>query len=318
MRYLKDHLASITVLAPNGIGLTAREEPERGEERTVYRVSEDRPYEPKECRYQERGKAGPTCGVAHPRDSLEGRTTVAACEECGLPSTDILCDNLVYPVTTGAGTFGPGRLERSLVGAQCNIASEEFVKAGRHAELCVPGGLGCWVQAHTPDQQAEAERNLATEALDLVDTLNIICRDQFGAELFRLKQFRTGRVLLGPCATEEAFAHKLQVLGDLIDLMNSKELGEAQGVTAKPGSVNWLGAFLSKVGQGDAGSIIQSLRDIKTVRQQIAAHSAAAGDFSDACARLGIALPIADWERAWGQILSAFLDALRKLQALLP
>jgi len=317
--HLREHLTSVKALTPHRILLTAWDRPDLGEGWTVHQLPEECPYGWKECRYQELGKQGPLCAVAHPRDPFRGRTTDAACALCGLPSTDVLCDNLVYPETVSAGVDQTGLTKRTLVGAQCNIGSEQFAEPARDAKLCVPGGRDCWFQTYTPDQKAEAaERDLAAEALEMIDTLNIIFRDQFDIELFRLKQFRTGRVLLGPCATEEAFAHKLQVLGDLIDLMNSKELGETQGATSDPGSINWLAAFLGKAGQGDSGPVIQRLRDIKTVRKQVAAHSAATDDFRDACARLSIALPITDWEGAWGQVLSAFLDALRKLQALLP
>ena len=321
LRYLKEHLASVTVLAPHRIVLTAWDRPDLGEGWTVHQVPVELPYERKECKYWRSGEAGPLCGAAHERDRMRGRTTLALCERCGLPSTDILCDNLVYVKTVGVETDQAGLTKRSLVEAQCNVGSEEFTKPERDAKRCIPGGLKCWVQVYEPEEHAVSaetgERNLAAEALDMMDTLNIIFRDQFDADLFRLKQFRTGRVLMAPCTTEDSLALKLQILGDLIDLINSKELGRAQGVTSKTGSINWLAAFLEKVAEGDSAPVIQTLRDIKTVRNQLAAHSVA-DDFVDACARLGIDFPITDWERAWGQVLSAFLDALRRLQGLLP
>jgi len=224
--------------------------------------------------------------------------------------------------TAGFGTDQISLRKRSLIGAQCDIGSEQFVEPAPDARLCVPGGRNCWVQTYEPEQVAVraeiGERDLAAEALDMVDTLNIIFRDQFDLELFRLKQFRTGRVLMGSCSTEEALVLKLQALADLIDLVNSKELGQAQGVTSKRGSLNWLTAFLEKVAQGDPTSVVQTLRDIRTVRNQVAAHSAAVEDFVAACGRLGIHLPITDWEDAWHRLVSAFLDALRRLQGLLP
>jgi hypothetical protein len=323
--YLKEHLAGIDTLTRDSarlVLLTAGEPPKFSDEWAVCQVPKDCPYERKECKHRRTHEAGPVCAVAHDRDPMHGITTLAACERCGLPSTDILCDNLVYVKTVGAETDQTGLRKRSLVDAQCNIGSEEFGKPARDAKLCVPRGRSCWVQSYQPEEAAvgvePGERDLAAEALDMVDTLNTIFRDQFDAELFRLKQFRTGRVLMGPCATEDGFAHKLQVLGDLIDLMNSKELGEAQGVTSEPGSVNWLAAFLERVGQGDPAPVIRTLRDIRTLRKQLAAHSAAADDFVEACGRLGIDLPIRDWQDAWRRILSPFLEALRKLQALLP
>jgi hypothetical protein len=322
LRYLKEHLANTTTLASHRVLLTAWDEPASGEGLTVHRLPEESPYEWKECRFRKRRAAGPVCIAAGPADRVLWRTTQALCEHCGLPSTDILCDNLVNIETVGMETDQTGLLKRSLIDPQCNIGSEKFGKPDRDAKLCVPGGRSCWVQTYKPPEPAAAvetsERNLPAEVLDMVDTLNVIFRDQFDAELFRLKQFRTGRVLMEPCATEEGFAHKLQVLGDLIDLINSKELGEAQGVTSERGSVNWLAAFLGKVAQSDAAAVVQTLRDIRAVRNQVAAHSAAAGDFVDACARLRIDLPITDWEAAWAQVLSAFLDALRSLQGLLP
>ncbi len=318
LRYLKEHLAGITALASHRLLLTLWEGPASREGWTVHQLPEECPYEWKECSYRA-GKQGEYhCSAAGQGDDWGGRTTLAICEACGLPSTDIACCNLVHPSTRSLrGTGVPPT--RQLWDVQCELGHPlREASAGQ----CVPGGRDCWVQTYEPEQPAQAaetgERNLPAEALDMVDTLNTIFRDQFDAELFRLKQFRTGRVLMGPCATEADLAHKLQTLGDLIDLMNSKELGEAQGVTSESGSVNWLAAFLRKVAHGDPALTIQTLRDIRTLRKHLAAHSAAADDFVDACGRLDIALPMTDWEGTWHRVLSAFLEALRRLQGLLP
>ena len=316
--YLKEHLANTTTLAFHRVLMTLWEGPTRGESLTVHRLPEELPYEWKECEHRLGKQGDHHCSAAEEGDGWGGRTTLANCEDCALPSTDIACSNLVHPSTRSSRSMGQP-WTRELWDAHCELGHGV---SERSAAECVPGGCDCWVQTYEPPEPAAAmetgERNLPAEALDMVDTLNTIFRDQFDADLFRLKQFRTGRVLMAPCVTEADFVHKLQTLGDLIDLMNSKELGEAQGVTSEAGSVNWLAAFLEKVAQGDAAAVVQTLRDIRTVRNQVAAHSAAADDFVDACARLHIALPITDWEGAWGEVLSAFLDALRRLQALLP
>lgn len=318
LHYLKDHLASVAALSLHRVLLTPRDHPDVGEGWTVQRVSEELPYEWKECRYRLEKEGEYYCSAAKRDDDWAGKTTLAICQDCGMPSTDTACSNLVHPYTQSfRGMVGPPT--RHLYDVQCQLG--RTVSETSAAE-CVPGGRDCWVQTYEPEEAAVAaepgERNLATEVLDTIDTLNMIFRDEFDVELFRLKQTRTVRVLMGPCGTEEGFAHKLQVLGDLIDLMNSKELGEAQGVTSKPGSVNWLAAFLERVGQGDTPPVIRALRDIKTVRKQLAAHSAAADDYVEACGRLGIDLPVTDWEGAWHRLLSAFLEALRRLQGLLP
>lgn len=322
LRHLKGHLASLSALSPHEVRyvlLTVGEPPDVGPEWTARQLPEKSPYEWKECRFQQRHETDMTCRVAHRGDPMGGATTTAICEKCGLPSTDLLCDKLVHLETVGVGTDAPNVVKRTLsTRAACDVGNPHFSGAAE----CIPGGVSCWVQTYEPQRPAvgaePGERDLAAEALDMVDTLNIIFRDQFDLELFRLKQFRTGRVLMGPCPTEEGFVLKLQVLADLIDLLNSKQLGEAQGATSQPGSVNWLAAFLGKVAQGEPAPVIQTLRDIRTVRKQVAAHSAAANDFINASARLGIDLPIRDWQDAWRQVLSAFLDALRRLQGLIP
>lgn len=321
LHYLKEHLAGIGALSPDVVHhvlLTARDRPDLGAGWTVHRLPKDCPYEWKECRCRLEKQGEYYCSAAKRDDDWAGRTTLAICQDCGLPSTDIACSNLVHPSTLSfCGMAGPPT--RHLYDVQCQVGHTADAKS---AANCVPGGRDCWMQTYEPEKPAVAaepgERDLAAEALDMVDTLNTIFRDQFDAELFRLKQFRTGRVLMGPCPTEEGFVLKLQVLADLIDLLNSKELGKAQGATAQPGSVNWLAAFLGKVAQGDPTPVVQTLRDIRTVRKQVAAHSAAANDFINASARLGIDLPIRDWQDAWRQVLSAFLDALRRLQGLIP
>lgn len=318
LHYLKDYLASITALSLHRVLLTDREGPGLGEGWTAYELPEQCPYEGKECRYRVSQQGEYYCSAAEQADEWGARTTLANCEACGLPSTDILCSKLVHPSTRSSrSTVRPWT--RELCDAHCELG---HTVSEVSADECVPGGRDCWVQTYEPPQPAEGaepgERNLAAEALDMVDTLNTIFRDQFDADLFRLKQFRTGRVLMAPCMTEADFVHKLQTLGDLIDLMNSKELAQAQGLTSETGSVNWLAAFLQKVAHGDPAATIHTLRDIRTLRNHLAAHSAAVEDFVAACGRLGIDLPISEWQDAWRRILSAFLEALRKLQALLP
>jgi len=317
---LKRHLPGVGALTGqhgHRLLLTAWEPPHMPDDWTVYQVPKDCPYERKECRHRA-GKQGEYyCSVAEEADGWGRKTTLAICEDCAFPSTDIACSNLVHPSTRSSRSIGLP-WTRQLWDAHCEHGHS--VDGGSAAE-CIPGGRDCWMQSYQPQEaavRAETGRaNLATETLDTIDTLNIIFRNQFGAELFTVKQFRTGRVLMGPCATEADLAHKLQSLGDLIDLMNSKELGEAQGVKAEPGSVNWLAALLERVGQSDPAPVIRTLRDIRTLRKQLAAHSAAADHFVEACGRLGIDLPIADCEGAWYRVLTAFLEALRRLQALI-
>lgn len=316
--HLKQHLATVRELARHWLLLTAGEPPKFGDEWSADQVPKDCPYERKECRHR-LGKQGDYhCSAAEEGDGWGGRTTLANCEACGLPSTDIVCCNLVHASTRSSRSIGLP-WSRQLWDVHCELGHGVD---GSSAAECVPGERDCWVQTYEPEQPLvgthPGERNLAAEVLDMADTLNTIFRNQFGAEFFRLKQFRTGRVLMEPCTSEEGFAFKLQVLGDLIDLMNSKELGEAQGVTSEPGSVNWLAAFLERVGQRDPAPVIQTLRDIRTLRKQLAAHSAATDHFVQACGRLGVDLPIRDWEGAWRRLLSAFLDTLRRLQGLLP
>jgi hypothetical protein len=318
---LKEHLSATGTLAGQHgrkLLLTACELPRMPVEWSVCQVPKDCPYERKECKHRSGKQGGYRCSAAEEGDGWGGRTTLSNCEACGLPSTDIACSNLVHPSTLSSQAFGRP-WTRELWDAHCEVGN---AVDGRSAAECVPGGRDCWIHTYQPEEAAQGvepgERNLAAEALDMADTLNIIFRNQFGAELFTVKQFRTGRVLMGLCATEADLAYKLQNLGDLIDLMNSKELGEAQGVTAEAGSVNWLAALLNKVGQGDPAPVIRTLRDIRTLRKQLAAHSAATDHFVEACGRLGIDLPIADCEGAWYRVLTAFLEALRRLQGLLP
>lgn len=239
--YLKEHLAAIEALTRDParlVLLTAGEPPKFSDEWAVCQVPEECLYERKECKHQHIRAGERLCGTAREGDRVGGRTTLALCEACGLPSTDILCDNLVNAETAGFGTDQTPVRKRSLIGAQCDIGSEQFVEAARDAKLCVPGGRNCWVQTYEPQEPGvgggAGDRNLPAEALDMVDTLNLMFRNQFGTDLFRLRQFRTGRVLMAPCTTEAELAQKLQVLADLIDLMNSEKLAQAHGAMAEP------------------------------------------------------------------------------------
>ena len=268
----------------------------------------------KECNFQQQEAAGLKCTVAHERDPAKGVTTRVLCESCGLPSTDILCDNLVYPKTVGDGTEPDRVKSRSLVAARCDIESTEF----EDARKCIPGGYSCWTRTvQLPAAAAATAGDLAVTLVGMIDVLNMIVNDNYAQGLFRLKQARTVRSLTQGCTNEDEFTARLQAIGDLIDLIDAKSLNTSVSVTASAGSINQLEAFLNHQGVSGLEPIIQPLRDIKKVRT-LYSHSAASRNFREACARLGIPLPIDDFPAAWHALLSTMVAALRQLQAALP
>lgn len=275
---------------------------------------QERPYEWKECRFQKQDTAGLICSVAHERDRAKGLTTKSLCEDCGLPSTDILCENLVFPVTVGDEANGDRLKSRKLVSARCNIDSSEF----QGAAGCIPGGYSCWSRTVAiPVSEEAVASDMAMELLNLVDLMNLMFKDQFNQELFRITRTRTVRALAEHCPDENTLVSRLQAIGDLIDLMASKNLAEGAGVTADPGSINQLEGFLLNLGAPGYEPVIQTFRDVKTIRTQYS-HTGATKNFVDACVRLGIPLPIRDYQAAWDAVLSAMVKALRDLQGLLP
>ena len=265
----------------------------------------------KECAYQASEATGLRCTAAHLRDRAGGVTTAAICQACELPSTDILCDELVYPVIT-SNEEASQMTARHFVDSKCNVGSAEF-KGGSG---CVPQGYSCWRKTI-----AVAEAGVSDppgSLLSRIDHINTLFHGKFGTSLFKLQKVETILTLRESTRGKDAFKSKLQALGRLIEHMAGYDL--AIGVGATPtdkASINGLSAFLTKVGVADVMKIIQPIRDIMTVRVDWS-HDVTRQDVVSACARLGIPLPIVDYDNAWGQTVMALQGALGDLETSLP
>ena len=261
----------------------------------------------KECVYQEHALLGLRCRAAHPRDRAAGVTTTEICEQCQLPSTDLLCDAVTHPVVTG-NEEAPALTARNLVDSKCDVGSEEFDGAVN----CVPHIRSCWHK--TIPLKADVATEPARELLDLVDLLNSVFQTKYGFGLMRLRKAQTIQALAGPSGGRDAYESKVQALGRLLEHIQGSELADSIGAsTPNEGSISKLEAFLLALSIPDVPRVIQPLRDAVTVRVDLS-HDRTTQDIVSACERLGISLPVKDFDEAWERIVGAVLGALSYLR----
>lgn len=311
----KEHLSRVgTLTGQHGqrLLLTAWDPPELGDEWTVYKVPKDCPYEWKECDFQERGRTGTMCRAAHPRDLAQRRTTRAACERCGLPSMDILCRNLVDFETTGAEAGG--RLERSLVGARCDIESEEFADPTRDAKRCVPGGWDCWVQTYAPEEAVPPAVPAAAQfsIADAIDQLNTAFRKRYKRRLIEIEHARSIEDLMGECPTDEAFQHKLQVVAGLLEGMQLSRLLTGQEAEGSQGSIDLLDRLSARDFSRVPAQYLRSLRNINKLSAGYPRHPKVK-NIERAHAELGLPYPVTDYAKGWAIVSETFIQTLRQL-----
>ena len=262
----------------------------------------------KECVYQEHARLVLRCRAAHPRDRAAGVTTTEICEQCQLPSTDLLCDAVTHPVVTG-NEEAQALTARNLVGSKCDVGSGEFDGAVN----CVPHIRSCWHK--TIPLKADVAAEPAQDLLDLVDLLNSVFQRRYGIGLILLLRVQTIQALAEPGSGRSAYESRIQALGRLLEHIQGRELAESIGATTpNEGSISKLEAFLLALSIPDVPRVIQPLRDAVTVRVDLS-HDRTTQDILGACGRLGISLPVRDFDEAWERIVSAVLGALRYLHS---
>ncbi|GAG14834.1 unnamed protein product, partial [marine sediment metagenome] len=253
------------------------------------------PYEWKECKHRRTDEAGPVCAVAHDRDPMHGITTLAACERCGLPSTDILCDNLVYVKTVGAETDQTGLRKRSLVSAQCNVGSEQFAKPAPDAKLCVPGSRNCWVQTYEPEEAVPAVASGTGQfsVADAIDQVNAAFRSRYGRKLILIEEARSVEDLAGECPTDDSLQHKLQVLAGFLENMPLRGLLTGQEAEGSQGTIDLLERLVARDFATLPQQYVRNLRNVNKLAAGYPRH-AKVKNMERAHAELGLPYPLTD------------------------
>jgi len=268
---LKDHLEVTSALRNHEITMTAGDVTELGDERTIRPGPKQNPYQWKECLYQERTKAGLVCGARHDQDQLKGLTTRAACRECDLPSTDVLCRNLMYPRTLPSGMDGLGLASRKVVDAQCDIRSAEF---DRQPGLCVPGGHACWVQTHIAEEAPLAGGGTGPQFSvgEAIDQLNMAFRTRYGRKLIHIEHARSIEDLMSECPTDDAFQLKLQVLAGLLESMDLSGLVTEQETKDSQGTMDLLECLFKRDLPKLPGQHLRNLRSVNKLSNAYPRH----------------------------------------------
>jgi hypothetical protein len=308
--HLKEHLARITALAAHRILLTARDAPDLGKDWTVQLAPEEPPYERKECKHRA-GKQGEYyCSAAEEGDEWAGKTTLAICEDCGLPSTDIACSNLVHPSTRSLrGMSGPPT--RQLWDVQCELG--RTVSEASAAE-CVPGGRDCWVQTYEPEEAGVglAPRGAEFSIAEAIDQVNAAFRTRYRQKLIVIEEARSIQDLAGECPTDDSLQHKLQVLAGLMENMPLAELLTQQEAEGSQGTIDLLQRLAARDFPTLPQQYVHNLRQINRLAAGYPRH-AKVKNMERAHAELGLPYPLSDYPKAWAIVRETFIQTLRQI-----
>ena len=311
--YLKGHLADVRALSPNVVHrvlLTAREQTDLGDGWTVHRVPEDCPYEWKECEHRA-GKQGEYhCSAAEEGDGWVGKTTLAVCQNCGLPSTDIVCSNLVHPSTRSSRSIGLP-WSRELWDIHCELGHRVD---GSSAAECVPGGRDCWVQTYEPEEAALASVPAAAQfsIAEAIDQVNAAFRSQYGRKLIVLEHARSIEDVAGDCPTDEAFQLKLQVLAGLLEGMDLSGLLTEEQAEGSQGTIDLLARLAARDFSTLPEQHVRTLRNINRLAAAYPRH-ARVKNIERAHTELGLPYPLSDYPKAWAIVRETFVQTLRQL-----
>jgi hypothetical protein len=308
--YLKEHLARVTALAPHRVVLTARDEPQRDEAQTVHRVAQEPPYERKECKHRLEKQGEHYCSVAEEGDGWGGRTTLANCEDCGLPSTDIACGNLVHPSTLSSQAFGRP-WTRELCDAHCEVGN---AVDGRSAAECVPNGRDCWVQTYQPEETMPPVLTSGVQfsVADAIDQVNAAFRTRYRQKLIVIEEARSIQDLAGECPTDDSLQHKLQVLAGLMENMPLAELLTQQEAEGSQGTIDLLERLVARDFATLPQQYVRNLRNINKLSAGYPRH-AKVKNIERAHAELGLPYPVSDYPKAWGIVRETFIQSLRQM-----
>ena len=325
---LKRHLAAVDTSTRDFARLvlvTAAELPKYGREWAAYQVPECCPYERKECKHKSGKQGDYRCSAAEEGDGWGGRTTLADCEACGLPSTDIVCSYLAHPSTGSSRSFGRP-WSRKLWDVFCEVG---YSVDARCAPECIPGGRDCWFQTYEPAQVVPtvvptAVRSVLAEAVpavlqtelqfsiaEVIDQLNTAFRKRYQRPLIEIDQARSIEDLVGECPTDDALQHKLQVLAGLLGGMQLSGLLTAEQEEGCQGSVDLLARLIGRDFPTLPEQHVRTLRNINKLAAGYPRH-AKIKNIERAHTELGLPYPLSDYPEAWAIVRETFIQTLRQ------
>lgn len=277
--------------------------------------SEDMKLDPskgeKVCAWQKGPSTTLICTIFHAEDDLEGTTTLAACRNCNLPDTEIICSHVAHPSIWG--NFKTR--ERSVADVRCSIGKE---MGANNVHLCIPGGRDCWTLQHKtkaePVMVVSGAPSLATE----IDNLNAILRTKHNHAPLHIVNAKIITDLTTPCHGEENFKQKVQAINTFIDswefsaLLRDEQKQQLKD-QSKTGSINELEQFLEDKHPDYKRQIVTDLRNIKRLSWDYPRHPTSS-DTVKAAKNLGLGYPIENYSKAWDTVITTFQQNLELLR----
>ena len=172
----------------------------------------------------------------------------------------------------------------------------------------------------TSAQLLKLERELIKTTEQIVNkrrNVNFLFKGKFGSNL--LKQNEMAIVdIAKPCSNEEDFNNRIQSLTELINQIEINFLRKKFSLQKKTrGSISVLEAILDKINLKYDRTIIESLRNIFTLRSKKYPIHSDDPRFLDALRYFGFQNFPPDWQELWEVILSSYYEHLHKLEKLL-
>jgi hypothetical protein len=269
----------------------------------------------KRCSWETERAGAPFCTVPAADDSsarivggeVLAPTTNALCASCSMPGASVRCSALIHPLVTSIRVAEAGVVRRNVTEVYC-AAGNNPEDGGR----CVPGDRDCWRVEWDPSPPPSeiTPPHAIHEALDF---LSLQWKATIGGDLIPTVPVEALGGLVSPVHTRDDFKSRMSDLAAVIE----RFLGTATKPSSAPdekwiGSLNRVEAVLDHAGVVYPPESIGTLRDIVAVRTAL--QHPGSRDLAKHLTRLGVTVPVADWEQAWATVRSRAVSALAELR----
>ena len=156
------------------------------------------------------------------------------------------------------------------------------------------------------------------EIFKLRHKVNLLFREKFGFEIFKLEQEGVIPEIATPCKSEDDFVRKILVLGNLIDWMDVQKLkSNLKSDFKEAKSIELLERFLTQHFVTFDPIIIRNLRDVNKLRNKKFPIHKEGEEVIEIFNKLGAKYPPDDWEFIWKRVVRLYIDSIKGLMNLL-
>jgi hypothetical protein len=148
----------------------------------------------------------------------------------------------------------------------------------------------------------------------LRDKVNLLFKDKFGFQIFKLEQEEVFPKIVEVCKSEIDFATKMAVLGNLLDWMDVDCIkSNVKTITKGDKSITLLEKLLKQDFPAYAEIVIRNLRIIHELRDKKFPIHKEGEEVIDIFRDLGEKYPPENWDVVWKKVLNLYMNSLENL-----